>query len=459
MFFAYCISCFINNSFETGHFPSLLKRSKIVPVFKSGSTHDIQNYRPIAINNLLSKVFEKTAFDQINNYVYNNNLLYELQFGFSTNKNTEMAFIYLISRIIELRHKYKVAVLFLDFSKAFDSINHEHIISKLYNHFGIKNTALHWLKSYLNNRTQFVSIDNFTSQDRAVKYGVPQGSILGPLLFKLFINDLHNSLNSDTETIFYADDTALIIHAEDWKSIERKCNNELINIDTYCRRNQLFLNTRKSAVVYFNKHDSINLSVSLHNNNIPIVNEFKYLGFYIESGLKFKRVPENIIKKLSFFNLSLSRASRFVDHNSLILLYNAFHLSFIVYYKIIFYVMNKKNLNTIPSKLIGAGTIVLNCSRRNVTALNWQLSYLVNLYNYLGIFKILKCSENPLNKLLPPTNHNYNTRNRRFHIISQTNRSDLIAYQILIPKLLMKLPLDLQNENRFSKFKKHLKII
>ena len=215
-----------NSSFNTGIFPENLKLAKIIPLFKNnGSRLSVNNYRPISLLPLFSKILEKLMHLRITKFLIRYNILFENQFGFQKGKSTAQAILNVSKKIIDAIENKKVPIsIFLDFAKAFDTVNHEILLKKLY-HYGIRGVAHEWFKSYLSNRIQIVEINGKQSDKSTITCGVPQGSILGPLLFILYVNDMHKcskefqfTLFADDTSLFYAgnknDDLSTILNAE-----------------------------------------------------------------------------------------------------------------------------------------------------------------------------------------------------------------------------------------------------
>jgi hypothetical protein len=187
------LTIIINQSLNTGIVPDKIKIGKIIPIHKKGDVHLLENYRPISILPSLSKIFEKIVSDQIKNYFNQNNLIYKSQYGFRKSHSTEYAAFELVDRISQDMDKgHTPLAVYLDLSKAFDTLDHNILLKKL-SHYGIKDNALNWFNSYLENRTHYVELNHFKSNTLASNIGVPQGSILGPLLFVIYVNDIKNA--------------------------------------------------------------------------------------------------------------------------------------------------------------------------------------------------------------------------------------------------------------------------
>ena len=201
-----CITLIINQSLHSGIFPDKLKIAKVTPIHKKGDSKLITNYRPISVLPVISKIFETVICDQLNHYFVSNNLLCPQQYGFNKNSSTELAALEAIDRLLNQLNKQKIPFNFyLDLSKAFDGLCHYILLEKLA-YYGVQNKAKDLLESYLSNSKQFVQIGEIVSQVKPISMGVPQGSVIGPLLFNIVIIDIIKS-STKFSLILYADDT------------------------------------------------------------------------------------------------------------------------------------------------------------------------------------------------------------------------------------------------------------
>ena len=226
-----------------------LKIANVIPLYKANNEMEFSNYRPVSILPVFSKVIERIMYNRLFSYINENQLLYKLQFGFQKEKSTSMALIMLVDKISEALDKGDLAIgVFLDFSKAFDTVDHQILLQKL-ELYGIKGIYNDWFKSYLENRTQYVTYNGVKSDPQIIKYGVPQGSILGPLLFLLYINDI-STVSNELFSILFADDSNMFVIGKDLQEMSLKMNNALGDIYQWLCANKLSLNIQKKKTLY-----------------------------------------------------------------------------------------------------------------------------------------------------------------------------------------------------------------
>ena len=244
------LTIIFNKSIEQGIFPQKLKFAKITPVFKADDKLLVSNYRPISVLPVFSKILEKILYARLLKFVENHSILCNNQFGFREKHSTYMALLNIVDHITEqLDSKSFVLGIFIDLSKAFDTIDHQILINKLEN-YGIRGTALDWFKSYLSDRKQCVDINGNESLLNTITCGVPQGSILGPLLFVIYINDIVR-VSSIMKFILFADDTNLIIHDTSLQNLISNANIEIQKISEWLKINKLSLNLKKPITCFF----------------------------------------------------------------------------------------------------------------------------------------------------------------------------------------------------------------
>lgn len=315
----------VNKSFETGIFPEKLKEAVVIPIFKKGSKTECNNYRPISLLSSLSKIFEKAMKERLIEYLETINFFSSKQFGFRKGISTEIAINEFIEKVsIGINDGKKVSGLFLDISKAFDTVDHDILLQKMDN-CGIRGVVNSLFESYLKNRKQCVSNNGINSDFGIIKYGVPQGSVLGATLFLVYINDLCNG-NFNGHLTSFADDTALCYIADNRNDIRGQMKEDLCRLGWWFMKNNMVLSVEKTKYINFNLRGNDSLEESLMFkcpdclcNEKECVSKckeiledecIKYLGVYVDKELNWKKHITNLKGKIN----SVLRIFYFIKH-------------------------------------------------------------------------------------------------------------------------------------------------
>lgn len=335
-----------NIAFHSGIFPNAYKKALLHPIFKSGDKSNSANYRPISVLSTLSKIMEKLLNKRLMQFLIKNDILSDHQYGFRTNLSTEDAVIDLTTHITnKLDQGQKCMGIFLDLQKAFDTVDIPILLSKLHS-LGIRGITHDIFRDYLSNRRQSVIINGSVSDEKTIEYGVPQGSIIGPTLFLIYINQLCNINLPNCKIFTYADDTALVIHGSDWSEIKSTAEHNLMIVNSWLSQNLLSLNLTKTSLIPFtirnNTQPPSNYKICIHSNNctqnnncrcLPItqVPSIKYLGVHIDCNLNWHHHIDALttrVRRLIHVFRSLRQSA---DLETLNLVYSALCLSVLAY--------------------------------------------------------------------------------------------------------------------------------
>lgn len=331
------VAYMFNRCFADGVFPECFKSGVIKPVYKSGKRTEITNYRPITLLTAFSKILEKLLKKRMDSFIEKHNIISKKQYGFVQNSSTEDAIRDLTQHIYERLDKgLPLISLFLDLSKAFDTVSHEKLLEKLYS-YGFRGTMHKLLTSYLTRRKQMVQIGSEISSERETTYGVPQGTVLGPLLFIIYINDLLKMKNCGN-IISYADDTVILYEADTWAELKLKIEREFLNIKHWLEANTLTLNMQKSFYLPFSSYESglPNLGpINIHQTNLRISEAkdgcMKYLGIIIDRHMRWDCQCQYVAKKLRGLMYKFKYLQRLIDVRHLKMVYFALAQSQITY--------------------------------------------------------------------------------------------------------------------------------
>ena len=415
----------INLSFSMGIYPRKLKIAKVNPIFKDkGDPLLFENYRPISLLSNINKIFEKLAYKRLNSFLTKYNCIYDLQFGFRAKHSTDHALISLTEMVREALDSRKFSCgIFVDLQKAFDTVDHGILLSKM-DYYGIRGLANNWFRSYLTDRQQFTSINGYDSNCSSMKFGVPQGSVLGPLLFLIYINDLNKAIKFSVVHHF-ADDTNLLVSDYSLKKIQKQINLDLKALCKWLRANKISLNANKTELLLFrhpNKKIDYNLRIKLNGKIIIPSVYVKYLGVYIDCHLNWKFHVNEISTKLSRANGMLSKIRHYVSHHTLIMIYHGIFSSIMRYGCQVWGQANQTSitLGKVQNKalrIINFTNFRATCNKLYHDCKVLKLEDNIKLSNFLFAYdcytKNLPASLN--NKLhLAETGHELNTRNTQY---------------------------------------------
>ena len=427
------ISLAINHSLYTGIFPTKLKLARLLPLYKKDNNALFENYRPISLLPAISKIYEKVVFKQLYHYFQSNNYFYKSQYGFREEHSTETACLEFIDRTyLELDRGNTPFALFLDLSKAFDTLDHSILLHKL-RHYGISNTPLMWFESYLTDRSQYVDLDGTMSQTLNLTTGVPQGSILGPLLFIIYMNDI-NVVSDIFDFILYADDTSLSSILQSFSAndnvniLSSKINEELEKIYTWLAINKLSLNLKKTKFMIFHYKQKKILPhmvphIQINNTDIDLVKEFNFLGLTVNEHLDWSSHCQLIANKISRTTGIINKLKHYLPEDVLKIMYNSLILSQLQYcikawgfehHRLL--KLQKKAIRLITSSKYNAHTS--------------PLFKKLNLLKLEDIFKVqcLKFYYKLKNETVPQYFRNMFTPNNLVHNYSTRHSQDLHTY-------------------------------
>jgi hypothetical protein len=327
------IAIIANLSFSTGVHPERLKVAKVIPIFKSGSKMLTSNFRPISLLSNLNKILEKLMFNRVLSFLEQEKIIYNNQFGFRPKHSTNHALISITEQIKEnLDNNNYACGVFVDFQKAFDTVNHSILLKKL-DKYGIRGPALSWFKSHLTNRLQYVSILGFNSDKKSIIHGVPQGSVLGPLLFLIYINDLNNAIRHST-TYLFADDTNLLHINQNLKKLQKEMNVDLKGLCSWLLANKISLNKKtKTVLIYLKKPNTTIPFNNIKINGLKLYpsKSVKYLGIYLDEHLNGSAHTANLIPKLRRANGMLSKIRHYTSPDQINSIYYAIFGSHLTY--------------------------------------------------------------------------------------------------------------------------------
>ena len=404
-----------NLSISRGCFPSQLKVAKVIPLHKADSTSVYTNYRPVSVLTCFSKVFEILMYDRLISFVIKHSLLYKYQFGFRKDHSTIFAILSLVDFISKALEKGEYVIgIFLDFSKAFDTVNHNILFRKLEN-IGIRGVAYDWIFDYLRNRQQYVVYDGHQSEYKTVTCGVPQGSVLGPLLFLLYINDIAN-VSTYLFSILFADDTNSLASGKDLPSLISSVNEELQKVVTWLASNKLSLNIKKTHFMLFcskGKKIAGPVSIKISNQEIARVDHTKFLGVIIDEKLNWSNHINSVKRKVAKGIGIICKAKRWLTQNTLSTLYYSFIYPYMQYGVLAWGYTYKSYLDPLIKMQKRAVRLIALAARNDHTGPIFRKLNMLNLSN-IYVLNVMMFMYKNHHGLLPVFEEMFNT-NCEFH--------------------------------------------
>jgi exonuclease III len=447
----------VNDSFNSGIFPDNCKNSCITPVFKGGDPLDVSNYRPISVLPLLSKIIEKCMYKRLSKFLFKYSIITPYQFGFQRNKSTCDAISTLSEYIYEgLNEKKHNISVFIDLKKAYDTVQHSILLDKMFC-YGIRGIPLQWFRSYLSNRQHCVRIGDYKSQYTAIRTGIPQGSVLGGILFLLYINDL-TKVSDTLSSILFADDTTLSLSNRSYATLINDLNVELDKIKIWLIRNRLSLNIEKTFAVNFTKRPiDINddIQVVLGGSVVNFSPVVKYLGVNIDRNMSFVDHVNYICSKISKTVGIMYRLAPCVPERILIDIYYSLVYPYLIYCNLVWGSaagnhINKLLLQKKMVRIITGSGYLDHCDplfkRTKILKIGDINTFLCSIFAY----------KNSVN--FETSNHAYNTRFKdnavpKFQRLSICQRS----LSFVAPRLYNDLPMKVKQCKSLVSFKQSMK--
>lgn len=469
-FISMLLARIFNSMVETSCYPDILKIHEIIPIPKACGARSVNLYRPISLLSNIDKVFEKIMIDQLSSYLENHNIIFCRQYGFRKGYGTEAAVVSVVNEICNGLDKgfSGVAGVFFDLSKAFDLVDHSILIKKL-EFFGIQGSTIKLIESYLHNRSQYVKIGNSRSSTKPVKCGVPQGSIIGPLLFLIYINDLQN-ITFFGKLFMFADDICLLYNYKHQLVLKTQIEYDASILFEYARLNKLCINADKTKFVRFRPYllqREPEMIVFMDGKLVSESYSLKYLGVNLTFNLSWDMHIEMLKRKISAATGILRKfKSKLSTETKLQLYYSLIHCHF-VYIPTVYAFKHCAALKSLQSAQNKALKIVYNLPTEFST-IQLFTCYAKGVLPVRGVYKynilqfMFKSTKRIGNSFIQFHQHfdqsQLNTRHR-LNLIPSRCRLELTKQRIEYagPHEFNELPHDLKQIARISVFKSKLK--
>lgn len=449
----------INRIFITGKVPDHFKTSIVTPVYKnSGSKENISNYRPISVINNFAKVFEKSLNYRLYKFLVTNNILSPNQFGFIEKLSTTDAMYQLVKEVTKnLDNNKKTLAVFIDLAKAFDTVSHDQLLETL-ERYGARGTVSEVFESYLKDRKQYVKIGNSLSDPREIKTGVPQGTVLGPLLFNVYINALCN-LDINGRILAYADDTVIIFVGDTWEEAQSLLKTGMDKVKLYLNCFKLTLNESKTNYIAFSLTSSnrpVFSEIKINSFSSPIkeVKNTKYLGIMVDCNLKWDKHCDYVCQKIRFLIHKFYLLRAILNYKLIITFYKTLVEPLLSYGIFVWggaYNSNLESLKTIQNYII---KVMLRKPKLYSTRLiynndiiNIRTIYICTICNYL--YKNISKQQY--------VTHKYSTRSIANSLLNIPRSNKTINQRFVdyfAPKIFNQIPKNIREIKNFCSYKK-----
>lgn len=454
----------INISFSLGQFPSQWKLANVIPVFKKDERYLKTNFRPVSLLPSLSKIGEKIVFIRLYNYLQDIGFLYPFQSGFRPGHSTVLQLTYIIHRIYHcLEEGKEVRAVFLDISKAFDRVWHDGLLTKL-KYLGIEDPLFSWLRSYLFGRHQRVVLEGTYSEWKSTTAGVPQGSVLGPLLFLVYINDIVDNIHS--QVFLYADDSMLLDIIDSPNETAEKLNSDLSAVANWAKKWNVIMNASKTRSMIFSvkKIKPCHPPLLLNNEIIPDVTSHCHLGINLSTDLSWHN-HINIIHEKASKRLNMLKGLKFLlKRSTLNIMYLTLVRPLVEYADFVWDGCTNECSDTLEKMQLEAARLVTGAIKGTnrqllLAELSWDtLKTRRHIHKISGFYKITKnLVPNYLSTLLPPPvsqRTNYLLRNRE-NVSTMRCSTSRFQYSFFPSAIIAwnLLPIDIRNSFSFNNFK------
>ena len=337
-----------NSSFRTGIFPELWKVAKVIPLFKGGDRESVGNYRPISLLPLPGKLMEKIVHNRISTFLEGAKFLSENQGGFRKGFSTVSTIADLTNDLFtEVNRGRTTLAAFVDLKKAFDTVNFDILLKKL-NFAGVRDSVAKWCKSYLTGRSQKTIVNGSTSSPLPISCGVPQGSVLGPLFFLVYVNDIQTAV-VDCRIKLYADDSVLYQSGVNALEASTKLQKSLDTFCLWCDVNKLTINTKKTKLMVFGSRSKVkkanHVKIYMKGDTLQKVPTFKYLGLILDPTLNFNHHIASVVRNVLHKMTLLAKVKQFLQNNTALQIYKSMLLPYLDYADVIFHKSNSRDLN------------------------------------------------------------------------------------------------------------------